>query len=531
MTLAAFGWIDWGVLALYMAGVVAVGAVVARQHRGGDKADFFLGGRSMPVWAVALSVVATTLSAATFIGAPYEAFASDLSYLILNLGGILAAIIAAFVFIPIFYKAGTTTIYGYLGQRFGPGAMVAGSAAFLAGRLLASGTRLFMAGLGFSLILFGSIEREYLMAAIVLFGIVGGIYTVCGGIRAVIWTDVAQITIVIGAAVLSVWLLLNKIPLSPTEIIAVLGDEVSAVEGHAKTRIVNWAWDWGDPHTVWTGVFAVVFLNLGWYATDHDLVQRIMACRTPWRGSLSLMLSILVSLPVTALFMVIGLLLYVFYARPDVMGAAAPAAGELSDATVVYPLFLLNHLPAGLSGLAMAGLFAVAMGSLDSAMNAMAASAVSDLYEPWRRGRMGGQAQEGKALRTPRLAVAFMGAALVGVALMAAVLYDPAELTLIRFAMGVMVFAYAGLVGVFLTAAFTRRGNTASVIAALLAGAATVAWLQYGMPAWDPEFELAWPWRMVAGTAVSFGVCIMGQRGITQTTSTLPRENTLSQSA
>src|SRR5690554_5704625 len=133
LMLAAMGWVDWAVLALYMLGVVGIGAWVARRHRGRGEADFFLAGRAMPVWAVALSVVATTLSAATFIGAPYEAFAGDLSYLILNLGGIVAAIVAAFVFVPIFYQAGTTTIYGYLGQRFGSGAMVAGSAAFLVG--------------------------------------------------------------------------------------------------------------------------------------------------------------------------------------------------------------------------------------------------------------------------------------------------------------------------------------------------------------------------------------------------------------
>lgn len=512
LALAAFTALDWGVLVGYMLVVLAIGAVVASRRRG-DSDDFFLAQRSMPVWAVALSIVATTLSAATFIGAPQEAYAGNLTYLILNIGQVAAAVVAAVVFVPIFYRAGTTTIYGYLGERFGPNAMIAGSAAFLIGRLLASGARLFMAGIVFSLMLFGDTDKAHLIPAIVLFGIVGTAYTIAGGIRAVIWTDVFQIIIVIGAALLSVILLLQKIPLNIGQIITVLGDEVSQVHGDSKLRVVDWSLDPSRPYTLWTGIFAAMVFNLGWYVTDHDLVQRVMSCRSPLRASLSLVSSMVVSVPVTLLFMIIGLLLFIYYGRPDLMGEAAPAYA-LGDTSKVYPLFLLRELPPGLTGLALAGLFAVAMGSLDSAVNAMAASAVADLYLPWRNRHQ--RDRVATNLTTPRLAVALMGVTLTGFAVVAALMYDPKNDTLITFALGVMTFAWSGLVGVFLTAAFTKRGNATSVIAALLAGAVTVALLKYGLPPLaatldEPRLQLAWLWQMVIGTAVSVATCAAGK--------------------
>src|SRR5205823_811302 len=185
------------------------------------------------------------------------------------------------------------------------------------------------------------------------------------------------------------------------------------------------------------------------------------------------------SVAVVALFRIIGRLLYIYYGRPDLRGAAAPT-DPMRTTQQVYPQFLLYHLPAGLRGLAIAGMFAAAQGSLDSAINAMASSAVADLYWPLRR-KLGLPIDTSHESKAPRLAVLGMGFVLVLFAVMSAFRYDAKNDTLINFALGVMSFAFTGMLGVFLTALLTRRGNTATVLAALIAGVLVTALLQDGV--------------------------------------------------
>jgi len=187
LPLADFPWLDWAIVAGYLLIVLTIGYLASRKQAGTE--DYFLGSRKMPAWAVTLSVLATSLSAATYIGAPQEAYAGNLTYLILNLGTILGAVVVGVLFLPPLYRAGTLTIYGYLGKRFGPGAQQAAGAAFLAGRVLASGARLFIAGIAFSYVLFNDLQLLSVLTAIVLFGVAGTAYTCLGGIKAVIWLD------------------------------------------------------------------------------------------------------------------------------------------------------------------------------------------------------------------------------------------------------------------------------------------------------------------------------------------------------
>jgi len=516
-----FGIADWFVIIAYSLGMVAVGVVSSRRQD--DPEDYFLGGRSMPTWAVALSVLATSLSAATFIGAPQIAYAGDLTYLILNLGGIIAAFLVGFVFIPPLYRAGTITIYGYLGKRFGQSSTVAASLMFLLGRLLASGSRLFMAAIAFSMVLYGDTTNRHLILAILILGGIGTLYTVCGGIRAVIWTDTIQIAVVVFAAVLSVYLLLRAIPLSVGEIV----DALRNADGVDKLRIVDTRFEWGLPFTLWTGLIASTFVSTQSYGVDQDLAQRMLTTKSAWRSGVAMVSSTLLGIPVVCLFLLIGLLLSIYYGRPDLMGDAMPL-DVIDDTKRIYPQFLLNHLPTGLRGLAMAGVFAAAMSSFDSAINAMASTAIADLYFPWRamkRRKRGAVAEvrevgdQDSGLEAPRLAVALMGLLLTCFAVLAVFQYAAAGDTLIGYALGVMAFAQAPLLGVFSAALFTRRGNAASVIAALVVGIVVVLLLQpYMLQNWL-DFELAWPWWTVVAGPMSFLVCSAGApRGAESTT-------------
>jgi solute:Na+ symporter, SSS family len=504
-----FGWVDWLVLALYMAGMVAIGVAVSR--RGEDEEGFFLGGRGMPTWAVTLSVLATSLSAATFIGVPQMAYGGNLTYLSLNVGTMIAVFLVAFVFLPPIYRAGTVTIYGYLGHRFGTPSMMAASAMFLVGRLLASGARLFMAGIGFALILYGETNLRELVMAIVLLGVIGTVYTAFGGIRAVIWTDAIQIVVVVFAAVLSIVVLLKAIPLSVGEIVTVLR---TAPEGD-KLKVWDFSLTLENPYTLWAALIASTFVSTSTFGMDHDLAQRMLTARSPGRGGAALIASTLLSIPVVLLFMVIGLLLFIYYGRPDLMGDAMPW-DDATDTKRIYPQFLLNHLPPGLRGLSMAGLFAAAMSSFDSAINAMAACAVADVYHPIRKQR--GLPRKEDASNLSRGAVVCMGIALTLFAILTVFMYEKGNKDegLVGFALGVMAFALAPLLGIYSAAVFTRRGNNASVLCALAVGALAVLALQpYMLPAWC-GFTLGWPWVWVAVAPLSFMICAAGtqRRGL-----------------
>jgi SSS family solute:Na+ symporter len=525
LTLASFGPIDWTVLGGYLLLLVVIGAIVARRQRNAE--EFFLGGRSMPSWAVSLSILATSLSAATFIGVPQISYGGDLSYLILTPGGIIGVIIIAWLFVPAFFRAGTLTIYGFLDRRFGTSSRIAVSIMFLFGRLLASGSRLFIAAIPVTLILFGTdrMDLPHFAGAIVVLGLVGTLYTALGGIRAVIWTDVLQIIVVVLVAGATILILLRAIPLGSADLIELW--RTAGENGSSKLRVASSSPSLAASFTIWTGFFAVVFNNVASYGVDHDLAQRMMTCRSAWRGGWSLIVSNLVGVPVVLLFLVIGLLLYVYYGRPDVMGVAAPTDLLESDFKV-FPQFMVHHLPAGLAGLGMAGLLAAAMSSFDSAVNAMAACLLSDVVWPLRRQ----SADEGaRSARMPRLVVVGIGVVLTAVACGLAATYDPEQSTLIDFALGIMAFAYAGMLGVFLTALLTNRGNAVSVLAALASGVVVVwllqpsiaeqwlTWLLGDEPLTGPiggrllgeDRKIAWPWWMVVGTTVSFVVCVLGK--------------------
>lgn len=504
-----FSALDWSVVVVYMSVVLVMGAWISRRQS--DTRYFFQGGRSVPAWAVACSVLATATSAATFIGVPQIAFEGDLTYLITYLGSIIGAFIIALLFVPALYNAGTITIYGYLGQRYGTGAKSAASVMFLLGRLLSSGARLYMAGIAFAMMLSGNTTTGELVFAVVIMGIVGTIYTVFGGIRAVIWTDVLQIIIFISAALMALGYLWYLIPASGEEIYGALCD----ANGMNKLRVVDYGFNVSSPFTLWSGVFAMTIVCVSTHGVDQDMLQRVMTAKSPLHGGFALVSSILAAVPLVFLFLVIGLLLFIYYQRPDLMGAAAPL-DVIEDTRKVFPQFVLHHLPSGLRGLLMAGLFAAAMSTFDSAITAMASCLIADIYAPWRAWRNSRIPKESgdevlPELRHSRMAVGLMGLLLTGFAVGAIYMQERGGQTLIDFALGIMAFALAPLLGVFCAALFTRRGNVISVYVSLGFGALAVLMLQPYMLPEIMGFRLGWTWVWVFVSPICFILCILGK--------------------
>ena len=521
--MAGLAAIDWVVIGLYMAFVVLVGVLHARRETSGG--DFFLAGRRVPMWAAAVSVLATSLSAVTFIGGPQEAFDNNLTYLSLNLGGLLAVILVAVFFIPAYYRAQVTSVYELVGQRLGDSAERATSAMFLVGRIFASGARLYIASIPLSLIVFGDLDPAHLVGAIVIVAIVATLYTISGGIGAVIWTDFAQMVVLLTAAGVCIWLLLDRIPMPAGEIVETLRASTTDT-GASKLTLFDTRLNPELPFTIWGALIGMTLFNMAAYGTDQDLVQRMLTCRSAVRGSWSLVLSNILGMAVVTVFLALGLLLYIFYARPDLMGAGGEGwlrsptgvssadTGQrpvppVEDSRRVFLRFILHETPVGLRGLMIAGLLAAAMSSLDSALNAMSSATVCNFVRP----RLG-EITPKNELRLARIFVGVFAILLAGFACLCVWLQRESDEGLLPFALGVMLYAYAGTLAVFCCALFTKRGNATSALAALATGFLAVGAMQFG-PKWIDTWPLppfALGWRMAIATALAFAVCLLGSR-------------------
>ncbi|HRK29620.1 MAG TPA: hypothetical protein PLD59_00975 [Tepidisphaeraceae bacterium] len=513
----AFGSLDWTILCIYFAAMFAVGLWHYRKHDSSE--DYFLADRSMPTWVLAISIVGSSLSVATFVGAPDFAFGKNLTYVMYFLGSSIGAVIVAFLFVPRLYAAGTVTVYGFLATRFGEGARIASAVVFLLGRFMASGSRVLMAAAPLCLLLFDDLapfdNKQNMILAICLIGVVGTFYTVLGGIRAVIWVDLVQYCIVLGAAILTLVILFTKLHMSPAELWAVLS--TAGEGGGSKLQVVSLSTSFSNPHTLMAAVFGATFLAVASLALDQDMAQRFLVAKSASRGAASVIASQLIAVLTVMLFLIIGLLLFVFYKRTDLTGLSPVPPPSDSLAQIVYPWFLLRELPPILAGLAIAGLFAAAQGTMDSAINAMASSAVADVYFPIRR-MMGRPIDTSTDAAAPKWAVALIGGVMTLFAILCVFIYDAKSNTFLDFALAMLTFSLAGLLGVYCCAMFTRRGNSASVIAALAGGFITVVVLQNFVLGpiterfLEQRFTLAWPWHMPIGGLVSFLICCIGSR-------------------
>jgi len=487
-------WADWLTLGGYF--VVLIGASVwvsLRPQR--DASDYFLGGRSVPAWAVALSVLATSQSAATFLAVPEGAFKGNLTYLSASLGQIVAALVVALLFIPALYRCRATTVYQLLEERVGPPARTSASIMFMVGRVLASGARLFLVSQAAAMVLFGDKLPGQVFIAVGMLTVIGIGATLVGGVRSVIFTDVLQAIVYVGAALAAVIVLLGRIDLDLGELVAAWQ---SGLPGEAsKLTVLSTSFDTGRTFTLWTALGGLVILNLGFYGTDQDAMQRMLACRSGARAARSVIVAALAGIPVVALFLLVGLLLWAY--QPD-------SRADGGDAIKVFLHFMMQDMPPGLGGLMLAGLLAAGLSSFNSALHALSSCLISDLVMRRRPGL-----SPADQVRLGRLGVVLFGLLLGLFAVVCVHWHRASGMDLISFVLFVMAFAYSGLVGVFLTVLFTRRGSNGSVIAALLVGLGAMIFMHLAFGMWITSFELSFPWQLLIATVLAFVVCCAGR--------------------
>lgn len=534
---------DGAIILLYFAAISAIGLYMGRREK--SLADFALGGRQIPWWAVMASIIAAETSAATFLGAPGEGFEKrSLAYVQLTLGVILGRYVVGTVFLKPYYDYKVYTVYDYLAIRFGPRTKQFVSGLFLLMRTLASGTRLFIPSLvmvlAWKLFTNGGQPVPFsqqavtsvgpYVIAILILTLVTVIYTAKGGIKAVIWTDVVQACLMFGSALVAIGILLHSIggldalvqtvPTMKThEGYFVTGFEPHLVAEWQKANnhtgpmgfldYVNLVFT-GD-YTIFSALFGATMLNMAMFGTDQDMVQRMLTAETHQKARRSLLTAAFMDIPIAAVFTFIGILLFVYYTQDPTYKPAANAD--------IFGSYILNVMPVGVRGLVLAGVFATAMGSLSAALNALATSATNDWYVPYLQ-RRGGYTEE-QGLAGARFFTALFAVFMVIIA--AAFAYmkvkNP-DIRIIPVVLGIASYIVGPMLGVFLLGMFTKnRGSDKGNVLAIVVGLLTTGFLgdlhikvldplgiKIAHPSWLPTISFTWFALIGALTVVLVGV-------------------------
>lgn len=456
--------IDLAIVVAYIAGCTILGARLGAKAKG--LSGYFLGESNVPAWAVMVSIVATETSNATFLSVPGVSYrpGGDCTYLQLAFGYILGRIVVATVLLPAYFEGTAFTAYQLLDRRFGAATRTAASLLFLVARTLGDGLRLCLAAL-----VLATITHWPVGVSIVAMVVSTVVYTYLGGMRAVIWTDVLQVALYLGGAAIALAVLAGRLP---------GGWEAlwSQAEGSGKLRVIDTQWSISRPYTLWAGLIGGLALSMATHGADQSMVQRYLSARSQRQAAGALIASGFVVLAQFALFLFIGVALSVFFR--SVPTGLAPPRHDAAFAT-----FIAHELPRGVTGLVVAAIFASAMGSLSSALNASAATAVNDLYRPLVPG-----ADEAHLLRVSKVMTTFWGLAKMAVAFVALGLKD----NVVENALRVASFVLGPLLGLFLLGLASRRAGQVAALSGLVTGIAAVSATCFLSP-------VAWPWWALIG--------------------------------
>ena len=519
--------IDSGVLLIYFVVIISIGLYMGRKED--SLADFALGARRIPWWAVLASIIAAETSAGTFFGTPGEGFAlRNYTYVQLAFGTILARILVSYIFIKPYYDYKVYSIYEYLTARFGVATKNAASAVFMFTRVLASGARLYVAAIALVLayeMITGAQPNQsqtlwiYIGSTIVIV-LLTAIYTTLGGIKAVVWTDFIQASIMIGSALTALGLLYLAIPGGWHKIAELhggfhLSDIFTSGLDPAKTGWDKWKGMFEIEYTIFAGLIGSTFITMSTHGTDQDMVQRMLTAPDVRRSRRSLIMSGLADIPIVLTFLSIGILLWAYYeTHPE---------PNLPKSPEVFCHFILYQMPVGLRGLLIAGIFATAMGSLSTAINALATSFTRDWYEPYINPNATGE----QSLRTVRWATIGFSILMIVVASLTSyfVIVLP-NVRIIPIVLGIYGYTYGSVLGIFLAGMLTRsRGNDRGNVIAMIIGFIVVTIISdlpntiaklfggvaYVKPNWLPVMEF--PWWICFGTIVTFSVAILFRTG------------------
>ena len=490
-----FGFWDWAIVAAYIGGTTLVGhRLKGRQH---STRDFFLGGRSLPWYAVTASTIATTISAVTFIGVPAIVYATggNFVYLQLAIGGIIARILVARYLVPLYYEKEFYSPYEYMEDRLGAvvGRITAGL--FFLGGILGQGVRVYATALVLELITGWSLTES--IALIAAFSI---LWTWMGGIAAVIWTDFVQFFILVIGGIAALIFVADALP-GQWETLFAVGREAG------KFTLFDFSTDPRIAFTFWAALIAMPFQNVAVYGTDHLFVQRLLCCRNRREAQKAVLWAITGEL-VPVLMLTVGVGLFVFYQFNPLTGELAQLVTERGDR--VFPAFIITEIPTGLKGLLIAGILSAAISSLDSILAALSQISLTMFYKPFVRP----DADEPHLLKISRFFVIFWGAVLAVMAWQ----FSATELDLVTLAFSMTTYTWGPMLGLFLLSMVAKRHRVAGVGRAVILSIIVVLFInepELLNPVFGTAYAsplLAWPWLFPVGTTVCFMAAWRGRR-------------------
>jgi SSS family transporter len=464
------GALDLAVLVAYLAAIVAVGVWLGRRAR--DVGEYAVGGRDLPWWLILGSIISTETSSVTFLSIPGFAFERDFTWLQIALGFAIGRVAVAWLLLPEYFRGALFTSYEVLHRRFGGATQRTASVLFILTRSLADGLRLFLTSL-----VVQEMTGIALPWAVAALGVTTIVYTYVGGIRAVVWTDMAQLMLYLVGAFVAFGVILSRLPGGWGQLVGMAG-------AAGKLRVFDPTLDWSEPYGLWAGLLGGVFITLGSHGVDQLMVQRYLAARGLPQARRALVASGAVVVAQFALFLVIGAGLWSFY-------QLHPPTQPFERADRVFAHFILAELPVGLVGLLLGAIFAAAM---TSSLNSCATVAVNDLYVP----AAGARATPERQLRLTRLLTALFGAVQIGVGIAGQWLRS----SVVASVLGIAAFTTGIVLGVFFLGVLTTRVGQRAALAGLAAGFLGMSTVYFATP-------LAWPWYALVGSVATFGAGLL----------------------
>lgn len=434
--------LDYIIIVVFLIGAAAFGVITGGKQK--TVKDYFLGSKTIPWWAVCFSIVAAETSTLTFISIPGLAYLTNLNFLQVTFGYLIGRIFVASVLLPAYSKGELLTAYTFLENRFGGKTRSFASIIFLFTRTAADGVRLFATAIPLKLML--NIDYPLAIAIIALITLV---YTYTGGMKGVIWVDVILMFIYLGGAILSAIYLIKLIPGGWETVTATaLSDDKFSVITLGFTNGISGFFS--QPYTLLGGIIGGAFLSMASHGTDQLIVQRLLSTKNLRDGQKAIIGSGVIVIIQFAIFLMVGVMLFAFYGKLDIK----------SDE--IFPMFIINVLPAGVSGIIVAGLFAAAMSTLAGSMTSLASSTMNDLYIPF----FGKNLDDKKQLKISRTFTIFWAGMLV----ISAILFMESSRAVVEIALSIASFTYGGLLGTFLLGILNKKAKQEDALAGFVAG-------------------------------------------------------------
>jgi len=460
--------LDLIIVAVYLAGITLFGLRFRGQQR--SLRGYFLADRTIPWWAIALSIVSAETSTLTIISIPGLAYDTNLQFMQVVFGYLVARVIICMLFIPAYFRGEMLTAYQLVERQFGPRLRSLAAGLFLLTRAAAEGVRIFAVSIVVGIAI-GTGE----VASIAIITMLTLIYTFEGGMAAVIWTDVVQLSIYVAGTLVGLAALLHLVPGGWSAV-------QQAISSAGKFQVFDFSFTLGKTYTFWAGLIGGTFLTTASHGTDQLMVQRLLAARNHRQAQMALLSSGVFIFFQFLLFLVVGLALWVFY-------RSFPTIHPLGRSDRIFPTFIVTEMPHGISGLLVAAILAAAMSNLSAALNSLSSSCIVDFY---LRGKP--KTSEADRLRLSRISTIAWGVVLFLLALL-----SRRGGRVVEVGLSIASVAYGAMLGVFLLGLLTREANERGAMVGMACGFAVelYVWLGTAIP---------WTWYVVIGTLATFGI-------------------------